>query len=154
MGRTKAAASKGTDQQTLDLMALVAKQKAEIAKAERPNWKTNCSFSYVEGKAVDTISLHVESDVRKLILIAAFLQDKEVSYKRAAADLGIEAPPEFTWGNSSVADWVDDLKTRIAKIQIGAKKKKLETLESRLNLIISPELRAKLELEAIAAELG
>lgn len=144
----------GTDQKTLDLIALVAKQKAEISKAEKPNWKTNCSFSYVEGRAVDTISLHVETDVRKLIGIAAFLQDKEVSYKRAATDLGVENPPEFVWGNSPVADWIEDLKARIGKIQIAVKKKKLEALEGRLNAIISPELRAKLELEAIAAELG
>jgi hypothetical protein len=153
MAKAKPAAG-GTDQKTLDLIALVAKQKSEISKAEKPNWKTNCSFSYVEGRAVDTISLHVETDVRKLIQIAAFLQDKETSYKRAATDLGVDTPPEFLWGNSPVADWIDDLKNRITKIQIGAKKKKLEALEARLNAIVSPELRAKLELEAIAAELG
>lgn len=145
---------KGADQKTLDLIALVAKQKAEISKAEKPNWKTNCSFSYVEGKVVDIISLHVESDVKKLIQIAAFLLDKEAGYLRAATTLGVETPPEFTWGNSSVSDWLDDIKNRIAKIEIVAKKKKLEALESRFNAIISPELRADLELKAIAAELA
>ena len=45
------------------------------------------------------------------------------------------------------------IKSRINKIQIGVKKKKLETLEARLNAIVSPELRRKLELDAIAAEL-
>lgn len=39
------------------------------------------------------------------------------------------------------------------KIQIQDKRKKLEKLESRLEKIITPELRAKMELEAITAEL-
>lgn len=144
----------GTDQKTLELIALVAKQKAEISKAERPNWKTNCSFSYVEGRAVDTISLHVDTDVRKLISIAAFLQDREAGYQRAALSLGVDSPPPFMWGNSPPADWLEDIRMRIGKIQIAAKKKKLELLESRLNAIISPELRAELELQAIASELS
>lgn len=142
-----------TDKKTLDLIQLVKTQKAEIAKAERPNWKTNRSFSYVEGSS-QIINLAVESNVKNLILIAAFLQDKELSYKKAATALGVENPGEFTWGGSPVADWIDDLKLRIAKIQIEAKKKKLELLESRLNAVISPELRAEMELEAIASELS
>lgn len=42
---------------------------------------------------------------------------------------------------------------RIMKIQIASEKEKLESLETRLNKIISPEKRAELELEAIEAEL-
>jgi hypothetical protein len=68
--------------------------------------------------------------------------------------VGVENPPAFAWGNSSVADWLDDIRTRIGKIQIGEKRKKLEALEERLNKVISPELRAKMELDAIAAELS
>ena len=57
------------------------------------------------------------------------------------------------WNGFSVNDWIDDIKTRINKVQIASKKVKLEHLESRLNAIISPELRAEMELEAISAEL-
>jgi hypothetical protein len=88
-----------------------------------------------------------------LINIAAFLQSRSDSYERAAKDLGVESPPPFQWCGFSLADWLEDLKSRIGKIQIGAKKKKLETLEARLNAIVSPELRRKLELESIMAEL-
>mgnify|MGYP001270327641 CR=1 FL=1 len=141
-----------TDKQTMDLIKKVQQQKAEIEKAERPNWITNCSFSYVEGSA-KTVNLHVCRDVREMVCIAAFLKDREKSYDAASKELGVEAPP-FQWDGFTVKDWMSDIKTRIDKVQIESKKKKLETLEARLNKIVSPELRAKMELEAIAAELG
>ena len=142
-----------TDDQTLRLMKEVEKQKAEISKAERNAWTTNCSFSYTE-RSSDAINLHVEKNIRNLISIAAFLQDKEKSYKQASQDLAVADPPEFTWQGYSVKDWLEDLKIRITKIQIEKKKSKLETLQARLNAIVSPELRAKMELAAIADELN
>ncbi len=48
---------------------------------------------------------------------------------------------------------MEDIKTRINKIQIVSKRKKLEELEARLNSIISPSLKAEMEVDAIAAEL-
>lgn len=140
-----------TDQKTLELIREVAKQKEEISKAERPSWTTNCSFSYTE-RPSDAVNIHVESNIRNLVCIAAFLKEKEKSYREAAEALGVEAPA-FTWSGYAVSDWLSDLKLRINKIQIASKKKKLETLETRLNAIISPELRAQMELEAIASEL-
>lgn len=147
----KTAVKTSTDDMTLELIKQVAKQKEEISKAERPTWITNCSFSYTE-KSSDAINLHVESNIRNLVCIAAFLKEKEKSYQEAAETLGVEAPA-FTWGGHSVKEWLEDLKLRINKIQIASKRKKLETLENRLNAIISPELKAKMELEAIASEL-
>lgn len=141
-----------TDSKTLQLIQEVAKQKAEISKAEKSAYSTNCSFSYTE-KGSDAVNIHVESNIRNLICIAAFLKDKERSYKEAAEALSVSDAPAFTWGGFSVKDWTEDLKTRITKIQIATKRKKLETLEARLNAIISPELRAEMELEAIANEL-
>lgn len=148
--------AKKTDQKTLDLIKEVKKQKAEIAKLERPNWKTNCNFSYSEANLNGAVNLHVQNNVKELICIAAFLCDKERSYNEAVNQLGlgVENAPQFTWMSFTVADWIEDIKTRIAKIQIATKKKKLELLESRLNAIISPELRAEMELEAIAGELS
>ena len=139
------------DTKTLELIQEVNKQKKEISNAERPNWITSCSFSYTE-KPSDAVNIHVESNVRNLVCIVAFLKEKEKSYNEAVQTLGIDAP-SFTWGGFTVPNWVSDIQSRINKIQIASKKKKLETLESRLNAIISPELRAKMELEAIAKEL-
>lgn len=139
------------DEKTLQLMAQVNKQKEEIAKAEKPNFSTNCAFSYT-GKANDTINLHAERYVENLINMAGFLHDKEKSYNNAELLLDIKGPP-FKWLGYSVEEWLGDIKLRINKIQITSKKKKLEALESRLNAIISPDLKRTMELEAIAKEL-
>lgn len=142
-----------TDKKTLELIAQVKAKKAAIAKAEKPSYNTNLSFSYVEGNRSGATNLNVETDVRKLISIAAFLTERSAAYLVAAKLLGVDKPPEFTWDGFTVEDWIADLKMKITKIQIVAEKKKLEALEERLNKIISPEKRAELELEAIANEL-
>jgi hypothetical protein len=144
------AEKKKTDDKTLQLIIEVNRQKDEIAKIEKPNYKTNCSFSYTQDGP--GVNLHVESNVRELIMMAAHINSWETEYQKAAAVMGVEAPL-FTWRGFYVADWLSDIKLRIAKVQIASKRKKLESLEARLNSIISPELRAEMELEAIAREL-
>jgi len=142
-----------TDKKTLELIETVKRERAEIAKLDRPSYKTNLSFTYIEGNRGSATNLNVETDVKKLILMAAFLTEKENSYKGAAKLLGVEKVPDFTWDGYTVAEWMQDIKTRIAKVQISAKKAKLETLEARLKKIISPELQAELELADIEADL-
>lgn len=141
-----------TDDKTLRLIEEVRRQEAEIAKLDHPTWKTNCSFAYVEGTA-NAINLHVESSVSVLVNIAAFLLQREEAYNKAAEKLGVGDVPQFRWGGFLVENWLEDLKTRIGKIQITSKRRKLDALKARLEQIISPELRAQLELEAIEREL-
>ncbi len=141
------------DAQTLKMIQEVKKRKAEIAKIERPNYKTNCSFTFEEGSS-KTVNIRVESSLQKLINIVAFLKDRKKSYDVVAKELEVESPPSFTWDGNTVNDWMNDIKKRIEKVQVGHKKDKLEKLETRLNAIVSPELRQKMELEAIAAELA
>lgn len=140
------------DDKTLQLIQEVTKQKKEIATAERSRFVTNCNFSYFVGSP-NVINLHVESSVETLVKIVAFLLERVGRYDEAAKFLGIESPPPFTWQGFPVSDWIADVKTRLGKVQIEAKKKKLEALEARLNSIVSPELRAQMELEAIEREL-
>jgi len=142
-----------TDAATLALINEVKTRKAEIAKSERPTYQTTCSFAYEEGRADKAVNLQVEADVGKLIQIAAFLLQRQQSYIAASSQLAVENPPPFKWSGYSVGEWFNDIRTRIGKIQIAEKRKKLEVLETRLNAIISPDLRAKMELEAIAADL-
>lgn len=141
-----------TDQKTLGLIKDIQRRKEEISKLEKPNWKTNCSFSYVEGRLNDSVNIHVESDIQNLVKIAGFLMGLERDYSDAGDELNIKTPC-FTWSGFNISDWLEDIKTRIDKIQITSKKKKLEILEGRLNAIISPELRAELELQSIQEEL-
>jgi hypothetical protein len=95
----------------------------------------------------------VISNIRDLIMIAAFLRERKTHYAAAAKELGVESPPVFTWNGFSTSDWIEDLKTRIAKIQITTTQQKLAALESRLEAVISPELRREMELMRIAEDL-
>ena len=149
MAKSKANA----DETTLKLIEEVKRRRAEISKAERSTWLTNSSFAYVEGSS-NTVNIKVITDLKVLIAIAAFLKGQEANYKAAAVELGVESPPSFTWGGFSLSDWMEDLKTRIAKIQLEAKRQKLATLEARLDAVISPELKREMELAKIAEELG
>lgn len=142
-----------TDQRTLALIQEVQRRKAEIARIERPQWKTNCSFVFPESGSNQAINLHVESDLRKLISLAGFIMRQHEAYRDAAQELGVEVPPFLIQGYSE-EHWLSDLKMRIAKLQIATKRNALEALETRLNSLISPQLRSELELQAIEAELG
>lgn len=141
------------DDKTLALIAEIKKQKAEIAKVDRPSWRTNCSFPFQEGSS-STVNIQVVSSVKDIIGIGALLLERKTHFERSALMLGVESPPDFTWSGFSLEDWMEDLKLRITKIQIATKRKKLEVLEERLNKIISPELRAQMELDDITKELG
>src|SRR4051812_34590333 len=101
-----------TDKKTLALIAEINRQKVEVAKVDRPSWRTNCAFSYVEGSS-NTQNIQVVSSPRDLICIAATLLEKRAHYDHAAKLLGVESPPAFTWGGFSVEDWLEDLKLRI-----------------------------------------
>ena len=78
--------------------------------------------------------------------------EKRKAWDEAAKDLGVDM--KFDWFGFSVEDWKSDLQTRINKIQITKKKAELEALESKLNLLISPEMRTQMEIDAISKELG
>lgn len=64
---------KTEDEQILELIQDIKYRKEKIAKAEKPKWKTNCSFSYTEGSRNSAINIQVCSDVVQLLKISAFL---------------------------------------------------------------------------------
>jgi hypothetical protein len=146
--------AKAADKQTMELIEKVQAKKAEIRKIERPVWKTNCSFPFIDGQQNTAVNVHVLCDVSKLVTIGAFLIDRSQSFFNAARRLGVDPCPAFVWNGFSVEDWFQDLSLRIDQIQLTAKKEALDKLEARLNAIISPELKQKMELDAIAAEVG
>jgi 2-phospho-L-lactate guanylyltransferase (CobY/MobA/RfbA family) len=51
-------------------------------------------------------------------------------------------------------DWFNDLNKRLATINIRQEEAELATLEARLNQVLSPEERRRIEVEMLAKELG
>lgn len=143
---------KTADEIVQDLVQVVRQKREEINKAEKPNWVTNGSFKYVKGSTSGSFNLQTVSDKKVLIEATAFLIDKSKSYGLACDALGVN--DEFEWFGFSLEDWTSDFKTRITKIQITQKKKELELYESKLDKLISPEMRREIELEEITKGLS
>jgi hypothetical protein len=135
-----------TDKIIQQLFEVVQQKKAEIAKAEKPNWLTNCAFRF-NLESSSSINLQVCSEIETLINILGFLCEKKRGHDEAISLLGLSST--FKWLNFTFDEWCSDIKTRIDKINISAKRKELEILESRLDNLVSPELKRKLELEEI-----
>ena len=155
MAKTRTTSAKDEDILIMKLMEDVKNRKAEIAKVERPDYVTNMSFSFTEnGPSNSAINLHVESNLKRLISIVAFLINARDEYDGAVDLLSIEDADKFTWNGYTPEQWIGDVKQRISKIQISAKRAKLDVLEKRLDILVSPEQRRKLELVLISKELN
>lgn len=143
----------GYDEKTMELIRQVSAKKSAIAKAEKSSYRTNMSFAYGFSDNEKLINLQACNDNNVLLKIAGFLISASDNFYKAQAKLFVEGG-EFSHQGFSLDDWLHDIKTRIGKIQIAGERKKLEALEARLNAIVSPELRAQMEIEAIQKELG
>lgn len=139
------------DIQVQALFKIVQQKKAEIAKAEKPNWQTNSSFSFYRNGS-DRINIQTVSDIEVLIDALACLKQYEKFYAESAKQLGVEST--FKWLGFTLEQWESDFQTRVNKIQISAKKKEFEMLEGKLNALISPELKAQMELDEITKMLS
>jgi len=137
-----------TDQKVKELFDLVQNKKLAIEKAERPCWKTSGNFGYSANSAHDRTQITTITDVRKIVEMYAFLTERKDRSESAAKDLGVDY--KFTWLGFTVEEWKEDFQTRVNQISIQEKRKELAEIESRLNAIISPELKAQMELEAIS----
>ncbi len=132
------------------LLKEVETRKAEIKSLENPRYKTNLTITMEP--FITAINLNV-LDIRGLLNIKAYLGALKEQYdKLDASSLGTKYK-EFIYSSFSYTDWVHDIDLKIGKILISEKKSYLATLEERLNKIMSPELRAMLELEEIEKEL-
>lgn len=141
------------DERAEKLISILNQKKAEIAKAEKPTYLTNLSFSVTETGANDRININVITEPKQFIAILAILREKEVAFQLAAEELGLVDVP-FTWQGYSVEDWKTDLVTRLNKVQINKRKEELKILEAKVNTLISPEKRAQMELDALEREIG
>lgn len=144
-------ATSAHDQKVKQLFDLVQTKKAAIAKAEKPNWNTSGLFRFVANSAHESINIQTATDTRKLVEILSFLIGRERDAAEAAESLGVSY--DFSWLGFTTEEWEQDLTTRVNQLSIQAKKKELSDLETRLSGLISPELKAQMELEAIESLL-
>jgi hypothetical protein len=132
--------------QVQDLFDVVQAKKVEISKAEKPVWQTNCSFGYDKISSA-RINLRTVNDINELVSILAFIIAKERDFIEASKIVDVEV--KFEWFGFSKDDWANDIKARVSQIQLVNKKRQLEDYESRLNKLVSKEVREQMELAEI-----
>lgn len=140
-----------TDAKVKELFKVVQEKKLAIEKAEKPCWQTSGTFGYSSNSAHDRINIQTITDTRKIVDMYSFLIDRQEKSELAAKDLGVTY--NFSWLGFKVDEWKSDFQTRINQLLIQEKRKELAEIEARLNAIISPELKAEMELEMISTIL-
>jgi hypothetical protein len=146
---------KVNEMQTVDekinkLLKEVETRKAEIKSLENPRYRTNLTLTMEPFSTA--INLNV-LDIRGLLNIKAYLAGLNEQYNKLDISSLGNVYKEFKYSSFSYTDWEHDIDLKIGKILILEKKRYLSTLEDRLNKIMSPELKAKLELEEIEKAL-
>jgi len=139
------------DERVIALFNIVKTKRAEISRTERPVYITGGQFRYSEsmGQAVDLMTV---KDIRKLKEIYMFLTERSSHNEAANQFFGIDG--NFTWLGFTIEEWFADLKTRGNILKVGKLKAELDVLETRLDKVLTPELRRQMDLEALEAELN
>ena len=140
------------DDMVTQLLTKVRQLKEQIADTERYAWRTNCSFQL---KGVN-YSLQVVSDTALLGALMGNIKAECRDFEEGCIAVGIpkEEVPTFKFFGYTVEAWQSDIQARYKKITVKNKRDQLAKMEERLNSVMSPELRTKIELEAIQKELG
>lgn len=121
---------------------------AELESAIAKSWITNCSYRPIYASA--PVNLNTASaDI--ILEVVTDLTIQRNARETAAAALEIPAPTKIQ--GYAYDSWVDDCKKRLAAINIREEKKELDDLENRLNMVLSPEERRRIEVEALLASL-
>lgn len=134
-----------------DLLKLIQEKKSKIAKLEKPNYKTNMSFLLNENDKLSVINLRVINDPVYLVKLLANLTNLRNEFININKLFSLNL--DFTYSNYSYEDWRDDILALIAKVTIKKEKDDLDKKEAKLNLLISPEQRRKLEVELLRKQL-
>jgi len=139
------------DQKIRALFDLVKAKKAQVASLDRPTFITGGQFRYSESTGA-SLAIQTIRDIRKQKEIYMFLLERSSHNEKANEFFGVSEP--FTWLGFTVEEWSTDLKTRANILQSAKLKSELIAYEARLDKILTPELRAQMEIDSITADLA
>lgn len=124
--------------------AKVEELESQIAKS----WITNCTYRITGA----TVPINLNTTTQETLLdIVGDLVNRRTNLQEAAKLLDIK--PSDKINGYAFDAWIDDCKKRLASINLREEKKALEDLEGRLNSVLSPEERRRIEVEALLASI-
>ena len=137
------------DDKVKKLFDLVQEKKSQIAKLEKPSYKTNLSFPTADGNRVN---LQVVNDPVQLIKILASLKNDAHAFVSICIEKGWTGF-EYKHASYTYEEQEADITTLINRINIKKMKDDLADKEKKLNALLSPEKKRELELAALEKEL-
>jgi len=139
------------DQLSAKKAALAAAEKQ--LKTEYPGWKTNCNFrSPATGETTNITT----ADLAAVVTITGQIHLQKTAQQLGAEFLEKAGIPIAVTGEIQgypLDQWLHDLVKRGKTIRIREQKVEIEKLDARLNAVVSPEERRRLEVEALAREI-
>lgn len=124
--------------------AKIAELKANIAKG----WVTIGSFKTVGALAPTNIQTASQAVVEEIAVHICM-----ISAAMEQAGSRLQAPVSSKIQGFTVDEWFQDLNKRLSTIQLREEEAAIAQIEQRLNQVLSPEQRRKIEVELLAREL-
>lgn len=140
------------DQTIQALFTKLGQRKAKVAELKAQtgkSWKTTGSIRLLGASTPTNIQTASADVVDEVALNLCALDAARI---QASARLGREITPKVQ--GYTLDEWFNDLAKRLATINIRTEEAELATLEARLNQVLSPEERRRIEVEMLAKELG
>lgn len=138
------------DQQIAAVASKIQKQKEIVLETEKKSnrsWTTTCQLNLSQNLKVNIQSAK-EDTLREALAQLLIIED----YSNKASKM-LNLKNEFKFDGYSVAEWVSDMESRIAKIKLKTEKEKLEKLQLRIESITSEDQKRQRELQRIIDEL-
>jgi hypothetical protein len=139
------------DQTIQTLFAKLNERKAKITQLKQDiarSWKTNGAFRLIGATSITNIQT---ASVETIEEIAVHISMIESSRTTAGERLGRQITANIS--GFTAAQWFDDLTKRLATIHVREEENQLGLLEARLNQVLSPEERRRIEVELLAKDL-
>lgn len=130
------------DEVILGLKKEIEAKKALLAKNQKFTPVTNCNLEF-EGRRYN---IHVETKESLLLLIGRL-----ASIKTGAA---VEMPDEtITIGGFSIDQWIKDMKSKYAILNVTLEEQRLKALEKKLHDLLSTDKKIELEIDDLKSQI-
>ncbi|MDP9675353.1 hypothetical protein J2W97_001336 [Paenibacillus jamilae] len=131
------------DQKILELKKQIETKKKQISKSKKFSPVTNCSIE------LDGIRHNIQVLTKEQVIS---LMVKLNSYAMSADNLGLLH--NYTISGFNVAEWIDDLKSKLEFMSRKEEELKLKTMESKLDKLLSNDKKVELEISEIESLLN
>lgn len=145
-------ASPDIDTTIRELFKKLEERKANVAKLKEQTeqkWKTNATFRLIGATATINIQTAPQPVIDEVVVNLSLMV---LGQREAARLLKREFAPKVY--GYSVEDWFLDIEKRMATINIRDEETKLAELEARLNSVLSPEERRRIEVALLMQEIS